>query len=533
MQQTGHVPLSAADPTGIHPDTLAPPHQQHESSVSSHPCWMPQTGYDPGGSTAASVNVYDPSYESNSSITHPHRATMASSSPYRLQRVGYIPSSYAVNQNGVLPPSSPAVSRRQWALHQAQQAGFTPAFSSAAPFDVRERYVPPAAVHQQSHRPAIFHPHSAMKVGHGPGYSTTTLQAGYNLDVSADHQHILSVHRGSKFVNVSLTHLPSAALHQPFLPASNSPTVMDQLRSRDPSVALHHSGYDPPIRPAIDPCPSHRFIVEHDSISTTTGLAPYYAATGPQVSAHAAGLTPAPDLNSATLRLLSVPNHNIDSPYADPFQRPIINTSGNGAGMIPALSSILQTLSVKSEHDPQHHSTSTSGTGQGSTLAPATTRSHLTNTVYCVSGVPICSSIADPPQSSFASGGINSDVNYGPQQHHPTAAAARISQRSSSAMASSSFGFIQQQPHTPNPSTIHRQAGFIPGLFTTDPIALTSTSNQHQSVLPSFSDNDLRNRIRSSFSHHPGFNSPDPPLLLPPRYFAVVYDSNTSSQRNF
>ena len=498
-QQPGHDSLSAAGQTEILPDTSAASRHQRGSSVSSSPQWIQQTGCDPGAS-AASVLGYDSRYGPTSSVTHPHRVTMASSSPHRLKLAGYIPSSYAVNQNGVLPPSSSAVSRRQWALRQAQQAGFTPAFSSAAPVDVRERYVPPAAVHQQSHGPAIFHPHSAMKVGHDPGYSSTTLQARYDPVVSADQHHITSVHRDFQFVQVAPAHLPSAALHQPFLPASNSPPSMDKFSSRDPSVAFHHSGYDPPVQPTLGPYRSHRFIVEHASTSTTKGSAPAFIATGPQVSAHAAGFTPAPDLYSDSRRLPAVPNLLIGSAYADSLQRPIVNITANGAGMIPALSSMLRTLSFKSEQEPRHELNSTVTPDQGSTLAPATTRSHLTSTVYCVSGAPICSSIADSLQSSSASGALHSDVNYGSEQHLPTAAsshfepfsaaAARISQRSSSAKASSSFGFIQQQPHTPNPSTIHRQTGFTPVSIATDPSAQTCDSPQLQSVLPSFSSTD-------------------------------------------
>ncbi len=309
IQQTGHYPLSAADPTGILPDTFAPSLHQREFSVSSSPQWIQQTGYDPGAS-AASVFGQDSHNEPTSSVPHPYRAALASSSPHRLKLAGYIPSSYAFNQNGVLPPSSSAISRRQWALQQAQQDGFTPAFSSATPINVKDRYDPSFAVHQQPYVPTISDPNSSQQSGFFPGYSSTTLQDGYDPVVSEDRHHDTSAHRDSQFVNVSSTHLPSAALHQSFLPASNSSTVMDQFGSHDQSFAHHHSGYDPPIQLALYPYPSHRFIIECDSTSTTTRSSLGFVATGHQVSTPAAGFTPAPDFNSDTRRLPSVTTYS-------------------------------------------------------------------------------------------------------------------------------------------------------------------------------------------------------------------------------
>lgn len=232
----------------------------------------------------------------------------------------------------------------------------------------------------------------------------------------------MSAHRDYQFVQV--THRPSTAQHQPFLSAFDGFQLMDQSeRYKDPSTALLRSGYEPPFQLASDHLLSHRFHVKHDSTSVLTGLASPSVSTGPStVFTHAAEFIPASAFYSFHHQPSADHSPIVDSVHADPLQRPIVNTTANGTGRIPALSSMLQTLSVKSEGAPLHRSSSTVSPNQVSTLTPATTRSLLTNTVYCVSGASICSSFANPRPTSSASVGHHSNINYGPQQHHPTAA---------------------------------------------------------------------------------------------------------------
>jgi len=494
VQQYGYDPfLSAAGQTGILPATFDPHHR--ESSVSSGPHWMRQTGYDPGFSSAASLNSYGSRHYPSSPV-----------------------------EDAVHAPSSSSARLRNWAQRQVQLAGFSPASPPAAPLDRFD--TTPFAAHHRHHDLAFNSPHSSQQTGHVPGYTSTTLQAGCDPAAFGDQHNVTY----SQFVHAASTSLPSAAQQQPLPSAFNGTQLMDQFgRFRDPSAGFHHSGFDPPIQSTNDPFGSHRSISE-----------PAFVANGSSpVSAHVAGFTSTPAFDCATHQFSDNHSSFVDLAYADSLHRPIFNTTANRAGTIPALSSMLQTLSVKSERASRHHSTSTASADQESTLASDTTRSptviqestrsHLTSTVYCLSGASICSSTDYPFRKSTDSVDLHPAINYRQQVHHPAAAphfdpfaaaAARVLKRSSAARATSSFDSAQQHSSNLNPSVTQRLAGFTPAVYATDPSAQTCTSSHRHSVLPSSSSTGLDNGIQLSIPNPLGFNSlGSSPVLPPPRFF--------------
>ncbi len=212
-----------------------------------------------------------------------------------------------------------------WVLRQAQLAGFSPAFPSAAPLD---RYdATPFAARHQHHDMASFSPQPAQQTGFAPGFSSSNTRAGCDPVSIVDKHRFMSPHQDSPSVNVTSLPLPSAAQQQPFPSAFHGTQLMDRFgRFWDPSAGFHHSGYDPPIQSVHHPCPPHRSSAEHESTAVSTGSAPTFVTTGPtSVSLHVAGFTSTPAFDSATHHSSADPSSIVDSVYRQLSSVPLLN----------------------------------------------------------------------------------------------------------------------------------------------------------------------------------------------------------------